>query len=462
MVPRLVAAAIAAAVLVVPAAARAEAPDDVTLLRVFLHDGTSLVSYGEPAQVDNRVIFSMPTDASQSPQLHLINLPLDRVDWDRTTRYANAARMSHYVKTKAEDDYAALSNQVATTLNQVAHAPDPAQRLAIVEEARRTLADWPDQHYGYRKAEVRQMLSMLDEAIADLRAARGNGRFDLTLTAFADPPTIPEPLLPPPSLKESVEQTMAAARVVDTPAERTSLLATVVATIDRSKDALPPEWAAATRADASDAMRIEAQLDRSYQQLTQRTMNSANYRARRADVPGLERLLLSIQRRDAALGAKRPDAVAGLVAAVESKLDAARQLQLARDRWAMREPDLRRYRLAIDTPIDLFNELQAPLERIKSLAGSPPATLTFIQRRVARILNLVSGIVPPEEMASGHALLVSAVQLAGHSAQIRREAVLASDMSRAWDASSAAAGALMLAARARADIQSAMRLPQLR
>jgi hypothetical protein len=461
MGPRLVAAVFAAAALLVPAA-HAQAQDDVTLLRVFLHDGTSLVSYGEPAQVDNRVIFSMPTDASQSPQLHLINLPLERVDWDRTTRYANAARMAHYVKTKAEDDYAALSNQVATTLNQVAHAPDPGQRLSIVEEARRTLADWPDQHYGYRKTEVRQMLSMLDEAIADLRAARGNGRFDLTLTAFADPPTIPEPLLPPPNLKESVEQVMAAARAVDTPAERTSLLATVVATIDRSKDALPSEWAAATRADATDAIRIEEQLDRSYKQLTQRTMASANYRARRADIPGLERLLLSIQRRDAALGAKRAEAVASLVAAVESKLDAARQLQLARDRWALREPDLRRYRLAIDAPIDLFNELQAPLERIKSLAGSPPATLTFIQRRVARILNLVSGIVPPEEMASGHALLISAVQLAGHSAQIRREAVLASDMSRAWDASSAAAGALMLAARARADIQSAMRLPQLR
>ena len=34
-------------------------------------------------------------------------------------------------------------------------------------------------------------------------------------------------------------------------------------------------------------------------------------------------------------------------------------------------------------------------------------------------------------------------------AQIRREAVLAGDMTRAWDASSAAAGALMLGAKAR-------------
>ena len=116
------------------------------------------------------------------------------------------------------------------------------------------------------------MLSLLDEAIADLRASRGAGRFDLTLSAFADPPAIVEPLLPPPTPKEAIEQVLAAARVVDTAAERTSLLATAVATIDRGKDALPADWAAATRADATDAMRAELRLDRSYQQLTAQTM----------------------------------------------------------------------------------------------------------------------------------------------------------------------------------------------
>jgi hypothetical protein len=53
------------------------------------------------------------------------------------------------------------------------------------------------------------------------------------------------------------------------------------------------------------------------------------------------------------------------------------------------------------------------------------------------------------------------VQLAGNAAQIRREAALAGDMARAWDASSAAAGALMLGAKARTDILAALRLPQL-
>ena len=75
-------------------AAAAAGPDDVTLLRVFLTDGTSLVSYGEPARVADRVIFSMPTATTPNPPLHLVNLPIARVDWDRTNRYATTARAS--------------------------------------------------------------------------------------------------------------------------------------------------------------------------------------------------------------------------------------------------------------------------------------------------------------------------------------------------------------------------------
>jgi len=458
-----IAAVVLAAALVVPVrAAAAAVNDDATLLRVFLTDGTSLVSYGEPARVGDRVIFSMPTATTPNPPLHLVNLPAARVDWDRTNRYAATARTTRYVETQAETDYAALSNEVALTLNDVAHTTDAAQRLAIVERARKTLADWPQNHFNYRQAEVWQMLSLLDEAIADLRAARSAGRFDLTLSAFADPPAIVEPLLPPPTPREAIEQVLEAARVVDSAADRTSLLATAVATIDREKDALPADWAASTRADTLAAVRAEISLDRSYQSLTARTMTLANRRARLADVRGLERLLRGIPQRDAVLGAKRPDAVNALVTAVEAKLDVARQLRLARDRWALREPVLGAYRVAIRAPMDLFAQLKPSLENIKALSGSPPATLTAIQRNVSRILKLASTIAPPDELAAAHALLISAVQLAGNAAQIRREATLAADMARAWDASSAAAGALMLGAKARADIQTQLRLPQLR
>src|SRR2546423_1442969 len=181
--------AIVAVSLLIPL--RAAATDDTaTLLRVFLTDGSSLVSYGEPARVSDRVIFSMPTAPTPNPPLHLINLPIDRIDWQRTERYAAAARSTHYLQAQAENDYAALAVEIAKTLNDVSATPEPAGRLVIVENARRALADWPKTHNNYRHSEVRQMLAMLDEAIADLRAATGSRRFDLALTAYVDPPTL--------------------------------------------------------------------------------------------------------------------------------------------------------------------------------------------------------------------------------------------------------------------------------
>ena len=460
---RTLAAVLLAAALVCPMrAAAAAGADDATLLRVFLTDGTSLISYGEPARVNDRVIFSMPTAAMPNPPLHLVNLPLARVDWDRTSRYAATARASHYVETQAENDYAALSNDVASTLNEVALTAEPSQRLAIVQRARQTLADWPQSHFNYRAAEVRQLLGMLDEAIADLQASRGPGRFSLTLSAFSDPPAIVEPLLPPPTPQQAIEQVLGAARAVDMSAERTSLLATAVAAIDHGKAALPAGWAATTRAEAQAEIAKELMLDRSYRTLTARMMTLANRRAKQADVRGIERVVRAIHQRDATLGAKRPDAVHSLIDAVQAKLDAARQLRLARDRFALRAPALKQYRLAIRAPMDLFAQLKPSLEAVKALSGSAPATLSAVQRTVSRILGLSSAIAPPDELAAAHALLVSAVQLAGTAAQIRREATLAGDMTRAWDASSAAAGALMLGARARADIHTLLRPPHIR
>ena len=106
--------------------------------------------------------------------------------------------------------------------------------------------------------------------------------------------------------------------------------------------------------------------------------------------------------------------------------------------------------------------MEPTLQQIKLLAGSSPSSLLRIERAVAQILEQARTISPPEEFRATHALLVSAVQLAGSAGQIRREATLAEDIARAWDASSAAAGALMLGARARTDMQSLLRPPQLR
>jgi hypothetical protein len=427
---------------------------DATLLRVFLTDGTALVSYGEPARVGDRLVFSMPTSAAPNPPLHLVQLPADRVDWDRTNRYAASARAARYLETQADDDYVGLSNEVARALNELSTSADRNRRLDLAARTRHLLAEWPAAHYHAHDFEVRQMVSLLDEAVADLHAAARPDRFDLSLVAFATPPVVLEPLLPPPTPREAIEQVLTAARAVDTPVERTLLLTVALDSIKRDRAALPEAWALPTRARTRVLLEMERRLDRSYQSMTVRTVRVADRRARAADVRGIERLMANIERQDASLGGRRPDVVRSLIAAVQARLDAARQLQLARDRWALRAPVIQAYRAAIGPPMDLFARSRPALESIKALSGTSPAALARLERAIDEVVTQTSAITPPDEYRSAHALLVSAVQLAANACRIRREATLAGDLARAWDASSAAAGALMLGARARSDIQT--------
>jgi hypothetical protein len=443
--------------------AAAQATDEnATLLRVFLKDNTSLVSYGEPARVGDRVVFSMPTGPLPNPPLHLVNLPSDAVDWDKTDRYALSARSAQYLKSQAEIDYAALSVDLAQTLNEVAATTDPGRRLGIVEKARRALAEWPQKHYNYRQAEVGQMVGMLDEAIADLRAASGIGRFDLSLEAHTEPRRDLEPLLPPPTLQETIEQVLTASRMVTNAAERTSLLTTALGALNAGAASLPSAWLATTRENVEARIRTELKADESYRTLTSSVITLADQRAKYGDVRGVERLIARVAQQDEALGRQRPDAVNALIAAVEARLDAARRMRLARDRWELRLPVMSQYGAAIREPFALFASLKPALEAIKSLTGSSPASLTFLQNGTGRLAALLTGMTVPEEVAAPHALMVSAVQLAAQAVTTRMEATLANDMDRAWNASSAAAGALMLGTRARADILSLLRPPHLR
>ena len=189
-------------------------------------------------------------------------------------------------------------------------------------------------------------------------------------------------------------------------------------------------------------------------------MKDATARAKTADVRAVERIAATVRQRDAALGYRRPDAVDSLLAAVDSQLDVARRLRLARDRWELRSPELRRYRESMRGSILLFASLQPHLDNIKALAGSTAGALWTIRHTSSEVLDTVRAIKPPDELRAAHSLLVSAALMANNAASIRREATLSGDIARAWDASSAAAGAMMLAAQAREDIQKALRRPE--
>jgi hypothetical protein len=435
---------------------------DAPLFRVFLKDGTSLVSYGELARVGDRVVFSMPTSVSDdTPQLHLVDISSDRVDWVRTTNYAESARATRYLETRAESDYTLLTTEIAQALNDVALTSEPTKRLAIVERARKRLADWPPTHFNYKQSDVGQMINMLDEVIADLRVQTGAQHFDLNLVATVDPPPPVEPLLPAPTHQETIEQTLTAASLTDSPAERTSLLAVAVAAIDRDAAFLPVEWAAEKKATAGAAIAREIEIDRVYRHLEMQMVALADERARAADVRGVQRVMDQIKAGDQALGGYRPDTVNSILAAVDERLDAARRLRLERDRWALRQPALRAYRDAMSESLQKLTRLKEPLEDIKALTGSGPDALGLILKSSAEIQKAADTAHPPDELRDLHGLVLSAIQLAQNAAKLRREAALTGSMARAWDASSAAAGALMLTDRIRTEMQSAFRVPQL-
>src|SRR5688572_10802955 len=62
-----------------------------TLYRVFLRDGSTLLSYGEFARVADRIVMSVPLGSSAAnPDLHLLSFPADSVDWEKTDAYADS------------------------------------------------------------------------------------------------------------------------------------------------------------------------------------------------------------------------------------------------------------------------------------------------------------------------------------------------------------------------------------
>jgi len=437
----------------------ASAQTTAPLYRVFLVDGSALASFGEWARVEDRLIFSMPMAPGAGPgELHLVSLPVQRVDLARTERYADAVRTEHYATTRGEADFAQLSSAVAHTLNQVASLSDPRERLAAAEHARRALADWPAQHHNYRGKEVREIIGVLDEVISGLRASAGLGAFDLAFSTNTEAPPH-EPLAPAPTHEDIVQQLMSAASIVDSPAEKVSLLQSVVALIDRAVDYLPSAVAAAIRARAIGEITDEQRTDDAYATLRSTALAEAARHADRADVRSLEGMRQQVHAHDAKLGARRPDTMAGVLATLDAHLDAAHRLRLAQDQWQLSEGRMRAYRRAALPYIRGLIDRKDSLEDIRMLAGPAPQRLRPLARDLERHRRLLAILDPPPMLAAVHAGFRSAYTLAESAVQLRRDAVEIADVDLARQASAAASGALMLLERARAELRAALQPP---
>ena len=428
--------------------------EETSLLRVFLVDGTTLTSFGEYARVGDRIVFSMPFGSGREgiPPLQLVSLPERHVDWARTDAYRETARAAQYAAAQGENDFALMTGDVARVLNEIALAKDPAHRLRLAEQARAQLAEWPAKHYGYRAKDVREIAALLDETIADLRAAAGGNQVDLSFVANIEPPA-PVLLLPPPTRTEVIAQALSIAEMADVPADRIAMLQKTVAFIDSSAEAGLDAGLQRARDLAQRRLERELDVDRRYTGFMRTLTAQASASAARADVRGVERVIARVARLDEQFGLQRPADVRSLTATLHAHLDSARRLRLARDRWRLRLAGYRSYSRFVKSPLAQLDLMRPGLQDIKTLAGPEAVSLGRLTARATQAARELRGVIPPPDLAPIHALLQSACQMASAAVETRFKAVASGDMATAWNASSAAAGSLLLLARARGELE---------
>ena len=438
----------------------AQPPASRVLFRVFLSDGRVLSSYGEWSRLEDRVIFSMPTQLTRDPvELQLVSIPSQRVDWPRTELYAESVRAAAYAATRGDADYTAFSTDMARALSDIAKISDPGVRLATAERARERLAEWPATHYGYRIDDVREAIGMLDEIIAQLRLAVGITRFDLSLSTNAALVGPPPPPLPPPSDGELIEQFVAAASMAQSPAERMGLLQTVLHLLDRAIGLLPVEWAERMRHTVTGDLEHEARIERSYDDLRTRTLEAAGRLAAKGQTWDFERLREKVKDEDRRLGGQRPADMAALLATIDMQAATAAATRDAQKEWEKRLPSYRKYRRTTNASFKVFRDAAVALEQIKAMTGPSVDTMAALTRRLAGATKNFAKATPPSDLAQSHAVIASAWELADHAFALRREALSSNSADLAQRASSAAAGALLLYQNARNQQLNAMEPP---
>jgi hypothetical protein len=426
------------------------------LFRLFLRDGTVVTCLGEYARVGERVVFTLPLSAEGATEL--ASLPAAGVDWTRTEQYAESLRAARYADSRGEADFADLAGDVARILNEIALTHEASRKLQLAVEARRRLDSWPREHYGYRTGDITQIVELVDQAISEFRVASGENRFDLTFVASPEPPK-PIELLASPSTEQLLEGAAAVADRADDPAERLTLFESLRRAIDLHASTLSLPVLTRLTSLVTARIRTERRVEAAYSKLAVSASRSAERRALRGDVRGVEREIARVQREDQRLGGKRPDSVSAILAALQERLDAARRLRLARDQWSVKVTAFRSYRRAIAVPLADFRLMSAGLDDIKRLAGPAAADLPALANRAASAAQALTRVVPPTDLASAHALMKTAAQLAMQAVTTRGAAVTSGAMDQAWQASSAAAGALMLLARARQELDTALAPP---
>lgn len=449
---------IAALLLSIAGPARAAAA--AALFRIYFTDGTSVVTFGEAARVDDRVVFSMPVGGSDAdPRLQTVTLAASLVDWPRTNHYTASARYQQYAE-RAESDYQRLTDEVAALLNDIALSTDRDRALALAEQARQRLVDWPRARYGYRQDDIRDIVSLIDGAIVRLGGTAARTGFELAFVATSAPVGI-EPLAALPPAREQLDQLVRVLDLTTTPRDRLALMQAALALIGDARAGIDPASVAGIRRRLDAELRYETGVDRRYAEVTRKLVGQATRAAADARIADVERALQRVAREDARLGRRRPEVVQALTTTLEVQLDRARRLRLLLDQWSVRKSLFRDYQRTVSSEILQLVKAQEALEAIRTLEGPDPDRLEALRARLSGGATRLDRLRIPAYLRPTHDVLVAAWRFAETAVDARTEAVLSGQLPRAWEASSAAAGSMMMLARAQQELRALLEPPRL-
>lgn len=442
-------------VVLVSTAAAAQTPQldsqDLSTFRVFLRDGRVLNSHGECATLPEELVCLVRLGGEGVAESHdVLTVPLGDVDAARTSEYARALRAAQYGATRGEREYADLTTEISRSLADLETSTDREQRLGIAQLTRDRLVNWSAEHFGYKAAETRHLVGLLDEVIAELRVAAGQSKFALDLVA--NPPPVTEtPLLPAPTRVQQLEAALEAASVTPVAAERLDLLRSVDR-VARSTAGVPAEL----RARAATALKREQSVEQQYRALMTDAITRADVAVRHGRASVMQRLIWEVEESDQKLGARRPREMAAFVRRLEIELQLARDQHAAFTRWEQVKDQLLAYELRLRPLFDRWVSQRRVFAALKDRRQPAPSDLDAAQRVFASIDTSLAGMRPLPELQAVHALLRSATQMAKQALVLGQRLAVADNDDIARNASAATAGAELLLAQGRADLVPAL------
>ena len=428
----------------------AHSPIQIAQSRIFLLDGRVLNTHGDCAMLPDELVCMVKLGGGDvAESFDLLTVPRALVNEERTTAYAQALRAAHYGATRGEQEYTELTNELARVLGELEASADRDRRLGIAQVARARLAGWSAEHFGYKAEETRQLVSLLDEVIAELRIAAGQTKFSLDLVANLAPvETIP--ILPLPDVTESLEMALVSATVTQAAAERLAILRSA----QRVATAAPV--AAAIKARVEAAWRAEEASERAYRALLNDAVTRADAAVRQGRPAAIERLIRDVAAQDGRLGSRRPREMAAFTRRLEAELALATAQRQAFVRWQQVKAQLLAYELALRPLLDGWVSQRPVLDGLRAGAVPRRPSLDRAARRFASIDAALITMRPVRELADVHAVLRSAVQMARLGLSLGERLTVAPNSEIAGNAAAAVAGAELLLAQARTDLVPAL------